>query len=210
MAILMTYKRRRQLAACTSAAARAELEGEWQARDLQPRAHSAEITAARANGSNGTTADGRFIYGMRFGKDMVGASIATCEHANAGAVLCPDCAAAAGLVDVANPDTPTIARGEHNPMATPKLIIRPVPDSIAEARAIRDAKAAGTYKETPLPSVVAHQKETLEQANARRAEVARLEVARMRDYVIPDSLTEGRKLLAARNAALAARITPKG
>jgi hypothetical protein len=208
MAILMTYKRRRQLAACTSAAARAELEGEWQARDLQPRA---DIAAARANGSSGVTEDG-LIYGMQFSKQgMAGAAIATCDHANAGAVLCPECAAAAGLVDTANPTEPTVATGgEHNPMATPKLVIRPVPDSLTEARAIRDAKAAGTYKPTELPSVIAHRQETFEQAQARRAEVARLEVARMKSYVVPDSLTEGRKLLAERNAMLAGRITPKG
>jgi hypothetical protein len=204
MSILMTYKRRRQLAACTSAAARAELEGEWQARDLQPRADSAEITAARANGSSGVTADG-LIYGMRFagrGSGYVGApESVTCD--------CPKCAAAAAATHTPTPSIPT--QGADTTMSTPtKLTIRPVPDSIKEAQAIRAAKAAGTYKETELASVVAHRQETFEQANARRAEVARLEVARMKDYVIPDSLAAGRALRAERNAMLAARITPKG
>jgi hypothetical protein len=161
-AILMTAKRRRQLAACTSATERAALEGQWQAIALGARNYT-------STGDDTTT-----------------------------------------LTLTRATTTATATQGEHNPMATPKLQIRPVPDSITEARAIRDAKANGTYKETPLPSVAAHRQDTFDQANARRAEVARLEVARMRDYVIPDSLTEGRRLRAERNAAIAAQITPKG
>ena len=196
MAYLMTYQRQRFLDSLPDEASRAEQIAAWQGRDTA-------VTAALKHASSEPDPRGRLT--VYKGSGLAGASIATCDHANTGAVLCPECAAEAGLVDVANPDTPTIAtaRGEHNPMATPT--IRPVPDSIEEGRKIRAAKAAGTYTPThphDLPSVVAHRAAII-QRDITEHKVATLEAAaRMKDYVIPDSLAEGRKARDERNARM--------
>jgi hypothetical protein len=77
------------------------------------------------------------------------------------------------------PDPSTISRA----IAASTYI---VPDSIKEAQAIRAAQAAGTYKETPSPAVVVPRAPTV-------AEQVRAATARMREYVIPDSIGEAQK-----------------
>lgn len=109
--------------------------------------------------------------------------------------------------------------------------VRPVPDSLEEGRKIRDAAAASliaagkdisnipakdlvqaamaarTY--TPpnphdLASVVAHREAMAQRDSTERKAVAVLEAARMKNYVIPDSLAEGRKQREERNARIRA------